>query len=253
MKELIGLIKDLKPLLMNRDLSGSVTEKGRADFVTAVDTSVQEKLGAELSRLYPDIGFMGEEGEHKDIDLSGKIWILDPVDGTTNLIHDYRMSAVSLGLLDKGEPVMGIVYNPFTEELFCAEKGHGAYLNGEKITVSTADKLHDALIAFGTSPYDRELADVNFSMIKETYLRSGDIRRSGSAALDLVYTACGRIDGFFERNLKPWDYCAGICIVNEAGGTVTNMHGGAVTFDRNSDILASNGKIHDELMEITGY
>ncbi|MDO5398310.1 MAG: inositol monophosphatase [bacterium] len=253
MKEIIKLIRELKPVLMNRDLSSSVTEKGRADFVTAVDTSVQAKLSEELLRLYPDTGFMGEEGEHKAVDLSGKIWILDPVDGTTNLIHDYRMSAVSLGLLDGGEPVMGIIYNPFTEELFCAEKGRGAYLNNDIINVSSEAHIRNALIAFGTSPYDRQLADVNFRMIKEAYLRSGDIRRSGSAALDLAYTACGRIDGFFERNLKSWDYCAGICIVNEAGGKVTNMHGGAVTFDKNSDILASNGKIHDNIIEITAY
>lgn len=253
MNEIIRLIKELKPLLMNRELSASVSEKGRADFVTAVDTSVQARLGDELLRLYPDTGFMGEEGEHKAMDLKGRIWILDPVDGTTNLIHDYRMSAVSLGLLDDGEPVMGIIYNPFTEELFSARKGEGAYLNGERIRVSSEEHIHNALIAFGTSPYDKQFADVNFKMIKEAYLRSGDIRRSGSAALDLAYTACGRIDGFFEKNLKPWDYCAGICIVNEAGGKVTNMHGGAVTFDKNSDILASNGKIHDEIMEITRY
>lgn len=253
MNEIIKAIRELKPTLMNRELSGSVTEKGRADFVTAVDTSVQAILREKLLSQYPDSGFMGEEGEHKAVDLSGKIWILDPVDGTTNLIHDYKMSAVSLGLLDCGEPVMGIIYNPFTEELFYAEKGRGAYLNGERIRVSGEEHMLNALIAFGTSPYDKQLADVNFRMIKEAYLRSGDIRRSGSAALDLAYIACGRIDGFFERNLKPWDYCAGICVVNEAGGRVTNMHNGAVTFDKNSDILASNGKIHDELMEITAY
>lgn len=250
-KGLIELIKSLRPLLTDRKKSGSVTEKGRADFVTAVDLSVQEKLKQELSVLYPHIQFMGEEGNHEELDFSGKIWILDPVDGTTNLIHDYKMSAVSLGLLDNNEPVLGIIYNPFTEELFYAEKGKGAYLNGEKIHVSEADKLFNALVAFGTSPYDRELADVNFSLIKETYLRCGDIRRTGSAAIDLVYIACGRTDGFFEKNLKPWDYCAGICIVNEAGGRVTSMNGGAVAFNKNSDILATNGKLHEEMLSIT--
>ena len=251
MEKLIELIKELKPLLTNRELSGMVTEKGRADFVTAVDSTVQEKLKAELLKMYPDVQFMGEEGEKESVDFSGRVWILDPVDGTTNLIHNYCMSAVSLGLLDNGEPVMGIIYNPFTEELFCARKGGGAYLNGERIGVSAEPALKNALIAFGTSPYDKQLADVNFDMIKQAYMQSGDIRRSGSAALDLAYAACGRIDGFFERNLKPWDYCAGICIVNEAGGMVTNMHGNAVTFDKNSDILASNGIIHEELLKIT--
>ena len=251
MEELIELIKSLKPLLTDRKMSGNVTEKGRADFVTAVDLSVQERLKKELENRYPDIQFMGEEGTHDDMDFSGKVWILDPVDGTTNLIHDYKMSAVSLGLLDNNKPVLGIVYNPFTEELFYAEEGKGAYLNGEKINVSEADKLFNALVSFGTSPYEKELADINFKLIKEMYLKSGDIRRSGSAALDLVYIACGRTDGFFEKNLKPWDYCAGICIVNEAGGCVTNMNGGAVTFNKNSDILATNGKIHKEMLAVT--
>ena len=250
MKELIELIKSLKPLLTDKKMSGNVTEKGRADFVTDVDLSVQKKLKNELLSRYPDVQFMGEEGTHDNIDFSGRVWILDPVDGTTNLIHDYKMSAVSLGLLDNGEPVLGIVYNPFTDELFYAEKGKGAYLNGARIKVSAADKLFNALVAFGTSPYEKELADINFKIIKEMYLKSGDIRRSGSAALDLVYIACGRTDGFFEKNLKPWDYCAGICIVNEAGGCVTNMGGGAVTFNKNSDILATNGKLHREMLAV---
>jgi myo-inositol-1(or 4)-monophosphatase len=251
--ELIDLVKSVRPVITDNKLRGEVTEKGRADFVTGADTAVQSRLCAELSKKYPDIQFMGEEGEKSNIDFSGSVWILDPVDGTTNLIHDYQMSAVSLGLVENGEPVLGIIYNPFTEELFYAQKGKGAYLNGNKISVSSEKTLTNALIAFGTSPYNKEMADVNFNMIKETYLRSGDIRRSGSAALDLAYTACGRIDGFFERNLKPWDYCAGICIVNEAGGMVTDMHCGSVAFDKNSDILATNGKIHSELAEITEY
>lgn len=253
MNKLIDLIKSTKPIIDDNELKNAVTVKGQSDFVTKVDTSVQAYLKSELSKLYPDTQFMGEEGEKENIDFSGKVWILDPVDGTTNLIHDYKMSAVSLGLLDNGEPVLGIVYNPFTDELFYAEKGKGAFLNGEPISVSKENTLDKALVAFGTSPYEKELAEVNFEILKNVYLKTSDIRRSGSAALDLVYTACGRIDGFFERNLKPWDYCGGICIVNEAGGKVTNMHGGAVTYDRNSDILASNGILHDELIELVKY
>jgi len=252
MEYLLTLIRSLKPLLTDRSMSQEITEKGRADFVTAVDTAVQARVKAALAEKYPDIQFMGEEGEKGGIDFTKKVWILDPVDGTTNLIHDFKMSAVSLGLLDNGEPVLGIVYNPFTDELFYAEKGRGAYLNDEKISVSDEAHVKNSLIAFGTSPYDKQLADENFAMIKKAYLLSADIRRAGSAALDLAYIACGRTDIFFERNLKPWDYCAGICLVNEAGGRVTNMKGGAVTFDRNSDILATNGLVHNEAMEITG-
>lgn len=245
--KIIELIKSTAAMLADDKKRNAVTEKGRADFVTEVDTSVQKYLQSSLSKLFPDIQFLGEEGAKADIDFSKKVWVLDPVDGTTNLIHDYRMSAVSLGLIDNGVPVMGIIYNPFTDELFNAAKGKGAYLNGKKIHVSSAQSLHNALVAFGSSPYNKELADVNFDILKKVYLASGDIRRSGSAALDLAYIACGRIDGFFEKNLKPWDYCAGICIVNEAGGKVTDMSVQAVSFEKNSDILASNGNVHNEL------
>lgn len=253
MDRLLDLIKSTKSIITDETLKNAVTEKGLADFVTRVDTSVQAYLKGELLKMYPDIQFMGEEGEKEQVDFSGRVWILDPVDGTTNLIHDYKMSAVSLGLLDNGKPVMGVIYNPFTDELFYAEKGKGSFLNGERISVSSENTLIKSLIAFGTSPYEKELADVNFEILKNVYLKTGDIRRTGSAAMDLAYVACGRIDGFFERNLKPWDYCGGICIVNEAGGRVTNMHGGAVTFDKNSDILASNSCLHGALLELVKY
>lgn len=253
MDKLIDLIKSTKVLLTDDSLRNDVTEKGLADFVTKVDTSVQTYLKAELYKLYPQIQFMGEEGGNSEIDFSKKVWILDPVDGTTNLIHDFKMSAVSLGLIDNGEPVIGIIYNPFSEELFYAEKGKGAFLNGRRISVSTEKRLIKSLIAFGTTPYEKDLADANFEILKRVYMHTSDIRRSGSAALDLAYVACGRIDAYFERNLKPWDYCAGICILREAGGEVTNMHGGKVRFDCNSDVLATNSLLHSELTKLVKY
>lgn len=253
MDKLIDLIKSTKTFITDNTLRSAVTEKGVADFVTKVDTSIQAYLKAELFKLYPDIQFMGEEGGNSEIDFSKKVWILDPVDGTTNLIHDFKMSAVSLGLIDNGEPVLGIIYNPFSEELFCAEKGKGAFLNGEKISVSTENQLIKSLVAFGTSPYEKDLADVNFDILKRVYLHTSDIRRGGSAALDLAYVACGRADAYFERNLKPWDYCAGICVLNEAGGKVSDMHGGKICFDRNSDMLATNSLLHNELLDLVKY
>lgn len=248
MEKLIELIKETKRIALDRSSASAVTEKGLADFVTKVDMGVQEFLRPRLNALYPDVQFMSEEQDNSQIDFSGKVWILDPIDGTTNLIHDYKMSAVSLAMVDNGVPVMGIVYNPFTEELFSAVKGEGAYLNGEKISVTNAPKLIDSLISVGTSPYRKDLADENFELIKRFFVASEDIRRGGSAALDLCYIACGRIDGFFERNLKPWDYSAGIVIVREAGGIVTDMKNGEPSYRVPSDIAASNGKIHAEMM-----
>lgn len=250
LKTLIGLIKETKEIALDRSGAGMVTEKGLADFVTAIDMGVQEFMRPRLERLYPDIQFMSEEKDNAGIDFRGKVWILDPIDGTTNLIHDYKMSAVSLGMTDNGVPVLGIVYNPFTDELFSAQKGRGAFLNGMPIKVTDAKTLQNSLISVGTSPYRKDLADENFELIKRFFESSEDIRRSGSAALDLCYTACGRIDGFFERNLKPWDFAAGCAIVTEAGGMVTDMDGHPLQFETPSDVLASNGHIHNEMREL---
>lgn len=250
MEKLIELIKETKKIALDRTGANDVTIKGPADFVTRVDTGIQEFLMPRLAELYPDIQFMSEEKDNSDIDMSGRVWILDPIDGTTNLMHDYRMSAISLGLTENGEPVAGVVYNPFSEEIFYAQKEKGAYLNGEKIEVSKADTLKKALISVGTSPYYKDLADVNFELIKRFFQSSQDIRRCGSAALDLCYLACGRIDGYFERNLKPWDYAAGIAILKEAGGTVECMNGEKPGFTAPSDIVASNGLIQNEMIKI---
>ena len=204
MDELIKLVKETKTIALDRDSVNNVSVKGLADFVTKVDTAVQEFMRAHLKAMYPDIQFMSEEKDNKEIDHTGKVWVLDPIDGTTNLIHDFKMSAVSLGLVDNGVPVMGIVYNPFTDELFSARRGEGAYLNGAPICVTSASKLMDSLVLVGTSPYRKDLADVNFDIIKRLYIASEDIRRCGAASLDLCYLACGRAEGFFERNLKMY-------------------------------------------------
>lgn len=250
MDKLIELIKELKDIVLDRASAREVTVKGVADFVTSVDMSVQEFLYPRLKALYPDVQFMSEEKENLDIDMSGKVWILDPVDGTTNLIHDYKMSAVSLALADNGVPVLGIIYNPFTDEIFTAKKGEGAYLNGEKISVTSTAKIENSLISIGTSPYYKYLADEIFNTVKKFYLAAEDIRRSGSAALDLCYIACGRTDGYFERNLKPWDYAAGVVVLREAGGIITDFDKNEPSYSMPSNIVSSNGNIHMEMMKI---
>lgn len=250
MRKLINLIKETKAIAMDRGAAGDITVKGLADFVTKTDMGIQEFLRPRLAQLRPEVQFMSEEKDNSEVDFAKKVWILDPIDGTTNLIHDFKMSAVSLGMIDNGEPVLGIVYNPFTDELFHAEKDGGAYLNGEPIRVTSAKELSESLISVGTSPYRKDLADRNFEIIKRLFVATEDIRRCGSAALDLCYTACGRTDGFFERNLKPWDYCAGTVILREAGGTVTDMAGGEPSYKLPSDIAASNGNLHGKLLEI---
>ena len=223
--------------------------KGPADYVTQVDTDIQGFLAKELGNLFPEIQFLGEEeGLHE---MSGDTyWILDPIDGTTNLIHDYQHSVVSLALYEKGEITLGIVYDPFREDVYYAEKGKGSFLNGTPIHVSDAETLAETIIAIGTSPYDRELAKENFERIQRVFTKSQDIRRTGSAAMDLAYVACGRTGGFFEPRLSPWDFAAGMLLVAEAGGRVTDFAGEPLNLLKRGSVVASNGKVHDELRRL---
>lgn len=149
--ELIELVKSVKPMFLNHTEAEHVTVKGRADFVTQVDIRVQEYMRNELSKRWPDVQFMGEEKDNSDIDFNGAVWILDPVDGTTNLIHDFKDSALSLGLCEQEQVTLGVIYQPFLDEIFWAQKGKGAFCNGKPIHVSDTRKLEDSLVAVGTS------------------------------------------------------------------------------------------------------
>ena len=245
-QDIITLIKRTKTFVENREMAGHVKVKGPADYVTQVDTDIQSFLSCELGKLAPDIQFLGEEeGLHE---MSGDTyWILDPIDGTTNLIHDYQHSVVSLGLYEKGEITMGIVYDPYREEVYYAQKGKGSFLNGRPIHVSEAETLRETIVTIGTSPYDRELTEVNFQRFQRVFEKSQDIRRTGSAALDLAYVACGRTGGFFEALLSPWDFAAGMLLVTEAGGRVTNFAGEPLDLLKRGSVVAANGKVHEEI------
>lgn len=246
-QKIIELVLNTIEIILNSEKASQVTVKGLADYVTQVDLSVQSYLVNALSAEYPEIQFLGEEGCQSTLDWSRPVWILDPVDGTTNLIHDYQNSCVALGLWDGAQMVFGCIYNPFHHELYHAIRGNGAHLNGRRIFVSDRAALSNSLILIGTSPYEKDRADEVFDKIKKVYLASEDIRRSGSAALDFCAVACGRADGYFEYNLKPWDFAAGSVILEEAGGRFTNVNGDAVFPGENSDIICTNGFIHQEL------
>ncbi|RGZ00988.1 inositol monophosphatase family protein [Clostridium sp. AM58-1XD] len=242
-EDVIAVIREAAPFFDDEAKAHQITVKGIADYVTEVDKTVEEFLEKRLKEKYPKIQFMGEERDNSGIDFNGAVWILDPVDGTTNLIHDYHHSAISLGLCENKVMTMGIIYQPYTNEIFYAKRGCGAYLNGKQIHVTKAETLEESLISIGTSPYQKELAERNFRQMQQTFLRCQDIRRGGSAALDLAYVACGRIDAFYEYSLKPWDYAAGLLLVEEAGGAVTDYQGDSIRIGEPSQILASNGTI----------
>ena len=237
------IVREAGGLFGNREAADHVQVKGAADFVTQVDLEVQNYIQQKLYELYPEIQFMGEEKENGEIDKSGLVWILDPVDGTTNLIRDYKRSAVSLALFENRKPVMGIIYDPYLKEMYYAKAGGGCWLNGKRVSVTSTQTLDQSLIAIGTSPYYKELAEENFEIFKKLFQNSLDVRRSGSAAIDLAHVACGRIDCYLERNLKIWDYAAGMLLVREAGGVVWNYEGEDATDTYMGDILAGNRQI----------
>lgn len=246
----LSLVRDCKPLVLDPFAVQDVTEKGLSNYVTAVDYHVQSFLTRELHRLYPHIQMLGEEAENNTLDFTRPCWILDPIDGTANLMHGYRESAVSLALWDGKELTFGAVYNPFTEELFHAVKGRGAFLNDTPIHTSDRPDLLHGLMIVGTSPYEKSRSVEVFDMIRRVYEGSEDIRRGGSAALEICRVACGRADGYVEYNLKPWDYAGGMVILEEAGGTATDFAGNHPNATGRSDCAVSNGHFHDELLAV---
>ena len=218
------------------------TKDGRANFVTEYDKKVQERLQAGLLELIPNAHFIGEEGTTQKFSPAGKFFIVDPIDGTTNFIKNYHTSCISVGLVADGLAELGVVYNPYSDEMFSAMRGGGAFCNGNRLHVSS-DPLENALVIFGTSPYREDLTDRTFRMACAYFKKAIDVRRSGSAALDLCMIAAGRAEIFFELSLSPWDYTAGALIVKEAGGQVSDIEGKELAYDRPCSVIARNNVV----------
>lgn len=246
--KIIETVKEAgKIILSAHNQESSITAKeGKKNFVTKYDVAVQEFLFKELSKSFPEAEFIGEEGEN-DFLTSGLRFIIDPIDGTTNFMQDYRCSCISVALCEANDVIAGVVYNPYTNEIFSAEKGKGAYLNGDKINVSDRP-LSDGLALFGTSPYHPENTDETFALLRKVFDLSRDIRRSGSAAYDICMVACGRCEVFFEKGLQPWDIAAGTLIAKEAGGIVSNYDGEEISFSTPNDVVFANPNAYKEFM-----
>ncbi len=237
-------------ILFANDAKGSVSSKeGRANYVTKYDVAVETYLHEELLKIVPGAAFIGEEGDHSETLGQGYAFIVDPIDGTTNFIKDYHRSCVSVGLALNGQMEIGVIYNPYSNEMFYAQRGKGAYLNGQPIHVSQ-QRLADGLVCFGTSPYYEELIDETFELVKTLHKASLDVRRSGSAALDLCDIASGRCELFFECRLSPWDYAAGSLLVTEAGGCITDMNGQPLAFGTGSSVLAGGPAAYADYFEM---
>lgn len=227
----------------------SVTAKeGKKNFVTKYDVAVQDFLFAELGKAFPEAEFVGEEGEN-NFESTALRFIIDPIDGTTNFMQDFRCSCISVALCKENDVIAGVVYNPYTNEIFSAEKGKGAYLNGEKIRVSDRP-LSDGLALFGTSPYHPENTDATFELLRKVFDFCRDIRRSGSAAYDVCTIACGRCEVFFEKELQPWDIAAGTLILREAGGIAKNYDGNEISFRKPEDVVFANPVAYEEFVTL---
>ena len=207
--------------------SSDIIYKGTNDLVSFVDQQAEAKLKLGLSAIFPEAQFIAEETSSNYAEVGdGHYWVIDPLDGTTNFLHKLPVFAVSIGLIYQKQPILGLIYEPNRDELFTAAKGNGAHLNGKPIQVSPENSLSKSLLATGFPYYDFSYQDRYLDLLKELMRSSHGLRRMGAAAIDLAYTACGRFEGFFEANLKPWDVAAGKIIIEEAGGTVTNFSGG---------------------------
>jgi myo-inositol-1(or 4)-monophosphatase len=224
----------------------SVVKKGDIDLVTQADIASEQEIVRELKYRFPEHAILAEESGN--IEGSSRYqWIVDPLDGTTNFAHGLGIFGVSIAFAIDGEPVIGAVLNPITGELFSACKGHGATCNGKAIGVSPTAAVKDSLLVTGF-PYDLKTMLKPLLQRFENCLNAArGVRRLGSAALDLCYVACGRFEGFWEQNLKPWDTAAGLVIAQEAGATITDFYGNAYTI-AGKEILTTNGKIHNQMI-----
>lgn len=233
-----------------RDLDRlTVIHKGPKDFVSEVDKAAEAAIVDTLLEAYPDHGILAEEGSvNSKVKNPDNIWIIDPLDGTTNYAHGYPCFCVTLALEHDGEIVIGVTFDPTRNELFAAERGSGASLNNKPIHVSETEELGNALIVTGF-PYDFKRREDFARHLTQFLLNSRGVRRDGSAAIDMAYVACGRFDGFWEEGLNPWDMAAGVLLIEESGGQISRYDGSK--FDLYSPpILASNGLIHSQMSSV---
>ena len=251
-KELIKIIKKAGKILKKGYYSNKdVTFKAKKDLVTKYDVAVENYLKEKFTKKFKEFNIIAEESDNANVEFNNSI-IIDPIDGTTNFVNGVPHTAISVGVYKNKKPYLAIVYNPILEELYEAKIGKGAFLNGKELKVSDETELQKALLATGF-PYtsgsnEDDLNDV-VKKIKDILPLCQDLRRLGSASIDLCLVARGTFEGYYEMNLKPWDVSAGVLILSEAGGKITNINGDEYNLFEDKYIVATNGKIHDELIK----
>jgi len=248
LQDLEPIAREAGALLMSYfDRNIKIEYKGDVDLVTAADRASEKLIVERLQARWPQHGIVGEEGTRTDTGAAYR-WFVDPLDGTTNFAHGYPVFCVSIALARQDDQLeVGVLYDPTRDELFAAERGGGATLNGKPMHVSTTTRLAESILGTGFPSHKRH-KNPNIHFYQQITLRSHGVRRAGSAALDLANVAAGRYDGFWEFHLNPWDTAAGVLIVQEAGGTVTRFDGSPFRLD-SREVLATNGVIHEEVMQ----
>ena len=229
--------------------TGVHAKEGVGNYVTDADVAVQRFLQKELHKILPEAAFVGEESGGDAFCADRPCWIVDPIDGTTNFIRSLHCSVVSAGLIEDGAPKFGVVYNPYSGELFSAERGRGAFCNGRRIAAS-GRPLAKSVVSFGATVYHRDLTKRMFATLGDLFEHCEDLRQFGSAANDICQVAAGRLDAFVELRLYPWDYAGAMCVLLEAGGKISTAEGGELPFDAPSSLLAAGAGCYGEALEI---
>ena len=248
LKKIGELAREAGRMMLEFRDAASHKKEGHFNYVTDTDVAVQEFLQKELPRLLPGSRFFAEEKENEPL-TDAPTFVEDPIDGTLNFMRHRNASAVSIALLEGKKPVTGVICDPYAQEMYTAEAGRGAFRNGERISVSSVP-FDQAMVAFGTSPYNQELAQRTMKAATRFLLEAGDLRRYGAAALDLCQIACGRADVFFELRLQPWDVAAGSLLVKEAGGLFFSLGHDDPYYDSACGVLACNGPCAEKSLEI---
>jgi myo-inositol-1(or 4)-monophosphatase len=227
-----------------------VSLKGPANFVSAADHRAEDILRTELLKARPGYGFLGEEGGNREGTDKTHMWVVDPLDGTTNFLHSIPHFCISIGLVREGTPIAGLIYNPANDEFFTAERGKGAFLNNHRIRVAARRRLADAVVCCALPHHGRGDLALFRREMETIQDKVAGLRRFGAAALDLAYIAAGRFDAYWERGLSAWDFAAGVVIVREAGGFVTDLNGNERTMSTPGDVIAGNEFMHRDVLAL---
>lgn len=237
--QIAKIVREASRLMADRKLKDGIEQKGNnSNYVTEADKAVQDYLAERLLALVSESEMLGEEGEHRKLEAEN-IWVVDPIDGTSNFIRNIGFSGISVGLVRSGKPYAGVIYNPYRDELYRAERGKGAFLNDQPIRVSDRDFAHSHLCS-AMCLYDKRYAEACFNVIRRVYMQSDDLRRMGTACLELAMLAAGRVELYFEMRLFPWDAAAAFPIIREAGGSAECLHCDGFPLDRPFPVIAAN-------------